>query len=220
MTWGMRAAIGFVFVLAATSFVAAAQAQDAAPRQLGGRGEATIYQSPEYSGAAVGVSRARPDLGLAWRVGSIRIDRGVWELCSRANFEGSCQRYDASRPRLPAAQRRVQSIRPLFDGGWELVGEREVRDQTERDTMISWGHTRHRRMRICVEGHAVRFYDVEVVFFLEGNQNIPVRALIGDGQCTRDIDLNGARDLSFVNMTYETFSLGHGTATVQVFARR
>jgi hypothetical protein len=61
---------------------------------------------------------------------------------------------------------------------------------------------------------------VEVVFFLSGNQDVPVRAIIGDGQCTRDIDIGGPRNTSLVNLTYETFSLGRGMATVQVYAQR
>lgn len=209
------AAIGVVVGLAAE-----AEAQTTRPSPVGG-GEAIIYRDQDYSGAAVNVARARPDLGLSWQVRSIRIKRGAWELCSRPNFEGRCARHDGSRPNLPAAQRTVQSMRPVYESGWELVGEHNVRDRTDRDTIVSWGHTKHRRLRICVEGHAVRFYDVEVVFFFTGRQDVPVRALIGAGQCTRDIDLKGgAHDISFVNLKYETFSLGHGTATVQVYAQR
>lgn len=191
------------------------------PAPLGGGGEAIVYRDQNFSGAGVNVARARPDLGLAWQVRSIRITRGTWELCSKPNFEGSCTRLDRSRASLPQAQRTVRSMRPVYDSGWELVGESDVRDRTERDTLISWGHVKHRRMRVCVEGHSVRFYDLEVVFFFNGKQNVPVRALVGDGQCTRDIDFGrGGKDLSLINMTYETFSLGSGRATVQVYAQR
>lgn len=191
------------------------------PTLLGGGGEVTIYRNPSFSGSAVRVARARPELGLRWQVRSVRIERGTWELCSKPKFEGRCTRLDRSRPNLPPGQRSMQSMRPVYDSGWELVGESDVRDQTDRDTVISWGHVKHRRMRLCVEGHPVRFYEVEVVYFFAGKQNVPVQALVGDGQCTRDIDLGrGGQDLTFINMRYETFSLGRGRATVQIYAQR
>jgi hypothetical protein len=196
-------------------------AQTTRPSPEGGGAEAIIYRDRDYSGPAVSSSGARADLGLAWNVRSIRIQRGTWELCSRPNFEGRCTRHSSSRNDLPSAQRAVQSMRPVYQSGWELVGERHVKDKTDRDTIISWGHAHHRRIRICVEGHAVRFYDVEVVFLLSGRQKVPVRAFILNGQCTRDIDLDGgSRDIAMINLVYETVSLGQETATVQVFAQQ
>lgn len=190
------------------------------PLQTGGVGEATLYHDPEFSGSAVGVTGARADLGLRWKVRSIRVERGTWQLCERKNFEGKCFHIDSSQRQLPNDRRTVQSMRPVYDGGWELVGEREVRDASQRDTIISWGHTGHRQVRICVEGQTVRFYDVELVYFFNGKKEVPVRTFISDGQCTRDIDLEGVKDISFVNMVYETFSLGNGRAIVQVYARQ
>ena len=198
----------------------ATEAHAQVTRRPGGGGEAVVYRERNFSGDAVSVSRARSDLGLSWQARSIRVQRGVWELCSKANFKGRCTRYASSRQNLPATQTTVQSVRPVFDSGWELVGEKEVRDRTESDTIVSWGDRRHRRLRICAEGHPIRLYSVELVFFLNGKQDVAVRAVIPDGQCTRDIDLHGARNISLVNMTYEAFSLGPGQAHVQVFARQ
>lgn len=190
------------------------------PLPTGGGGEAVVYRDRDFSGPAVNVARARANLGLRWKVRSIRVERGTWQLCERANFEGKCFHIDRSQAQLPSDRRTVQSMRTVYDGGWQLVGEREVRDATQRDTIISWGHTGHRQVRICVEGQTVRFYDVELVYFFNGKKDVPVRTFIGDGQCTRDIDLEGVKDISFVNMVYETFSLGNGRATVQVYARQ
>lgn len=214
--------VGAAAAIVATSLPAQVETQTTAmPTLMGGGGDATIYRDRYYSGPAVNISHARPNLGLGWRVSSLRIRRGVWELCSRPNFEGSCTRYNASNSSLLASRRSVQSARPVHEGGWDLLGEREVRDHTDRDSIISWGHLRHRRLRVCVSGHAVRFYSLAVIFFGDGHQDLPVRALIPSGRCTRDIQLvGGARDVSMVKMTYETFSLGQGTATVQVYAQR
>lgn len=190
------------------------------PLPIGGGGEATLYRERDFAGTAFGVTRAQADLGVRWQVRSIRVESGTWQLCERANFEGRCFHVERSQADLPRDRRTVRSMRPVYDGGWQLVGEREVRDATQRDTIISWGHTGHRQVRICVEGQTVRFYDVELVYFFDGKTDVPIRTFIGDGQCTRDIDLGGVKDISFVNMVYETFSIGNGRATVQVYARQ
>lgn len=55
---------------------------------------ATIYRDGGYRGTAVYAPSARPNLNLSWRVNSIRVHSGSWELCSRPNFEGTCRTYD------------------------------------------------------------------------------------------------------------------------------
>lgn len=81
--------------------------------------EAIIYRDAGYNGPAVNVSQAQSNMGLAWRVNSIRVHSGRWELCERTNFRGDCRTYDADTPMLvnPLRGRVVQSLRPIGDGG-------------------------------------------------------------------------------------------------------
>lgn len=79
--------------------------------------EATFYRDMNFQGPAVYVNEAKRDLGLAWRVNSIRIKSGRWELCERTNFRGTCRTYDRDTIMLntPLRGRTVQSLRPV---GW------------------------------------------------------------------------------------------------------
>lgn len=81
--------------------------------------EAIIYRDLGYSGPAVNVSQAQPNMGLAWRVNSIRVRSGRWELCERTNFRGTCRSYDADNAMLgnPLRGVTVQSMRPMGGGG-------------------------------------------------------------------------------------------------------
>jgi hypothetical protein len=67
----------------------------------------------------------------------------------------------------------------------------------------------------------VRFVDLDVRYANGANDDIPVRARINRGECTRNIDLRGAdRDIASIKMVYEETSWGpRKTATVRVFGR-
>lgn len=97
----------------AASVSASAQTDKMAPI---GRGEAIIYRDPYYSGPAVAVSDAKPNLGLAWPVSSIRVRSGVWELCSRSAFRSPCIRVNADEPNLRRSHNfsgALISMRPM-----------------------------------------------------------------------------------------------------------
>jgi len=81
--------------------------------------EAIIYRDAGYQGPAVNVSAANPNLGLAWRVNSIRVRSGSWQLCEKTGYRGACRTIDADRPVLGNALRgiAVQSMRPLGGSG-------------------------------------------------------------------------------------------------------
>lgn len=84
------------------------------------RGEAIIYRDVGYSGPAVNVSRANPNLGLAWPVRSIRVRQGRWELCTLANYRGRCETIDRDTPDLRRQVNfldRIGSMRPMPGGG-------------------------------------------------------------------------------------------------------
>lgn len=107
-------------LLAATILAAPAASQEERRPSPDFRGEAIIYRDVGYSGPAVNVSRAEPNLRLTWPVRSIRIRSGRWELCTLANFRGSCETIDRDTPDL---RRQVNflnivgSMRPMPGGG-------------------------------------------------------------------------------------------------------
>jgi len=106
------------------------------------------------------------------------------------------------------------------DTGWMGIGEREVGDNVDHDTIRATGHDQFRQLMICVERAPVRFYEVTVRFRNGGDQPVRLRSLIRDGDCTRFIDLRGGRrDVEAVDFTYEAASLGRGRAKVALFAR-
>lgn len=95
--------------------------------------EATIYRDAGYRGPAVAISYEQPNLGLAWRVNSIRVKAGRWQLCEQSYYRGSCRTVDRDTPlfSLPGRGITVQSVRevgggytpaPIGDGGPSLRG--------------------------------------------------------------------------------------------------
>jgi hypothetical protein len=80
--------------------------------------EAIIYRDAGYSGSALNVSSDNPDMGLAWRVNSIRVKSGTWQLCERTRYRGQCRTFTADTPRIGRyAGMVVQSLRPVGSGG-------------------------------------------------------------------------------------------------------
>lgn len=101
---------------------------------------------------------------------------------------------------------------------WDLIGVRDVRDRTERDTIIVEGHRQFERIRLCVYRQPVHFIDVDVRYRNGGHQDVDVRQRINPGECTRAIDLNGDdRDIESISMLYEETSFRRRHATVRVF---
>jgi len=112
LSWPTAAAL---FLILITPGNAGAQPDERRP-PFGGSMEATIYRDPNYQGPAVAMSRADPDLRLAWPVYSIRVTRGAWQLCSEPNYRGQCVTLTQSRPVLSGSFGRgnvLRSIRPL-----------------------------------------------------------------------------------------------------------
>ena len=99
-------------------FLAAASAQTPDER-LYRPPEATIYRDAAYRGPAVFVGEAKPNLGLAWPVNSVRVARGRWELCEKSRYRGTCRTVDRDTPMLNNVLRgiAIQSIRPVGTGG-------------------------------------------------------------------------------------------------------
>lgn len=101
---------------------------------------------------------------------------------------------------------------------WDQLGVREVRDRTDRDTIVVEGPRRFDRIKLCVYRNPVHFIDVDVRFANGGHQDVSVRERIGAGQCTRAINLEGNdRNIVSVSMLYEETSFRRRTATVRLF---
>lgn len=108
----------------------------------------------------------------------------------------------------------------VAQGGWTLLGERHVNDRAERDVIGIGGARRFAQIRVCVVDRAVRFYDVDVRFRNGGNQDVPVRAIIPAGGCTREIGLRGrGRDIAEIRFAYEARTIGRDGAHIRVFGR-
>lgn len=101
---------------------------------------------------------------------------------------------------------------------WDLLGTRDVRDRTDRDTIALEGHRQFERIKLCVYRQPVHFYDLDVRFQNGGHQDVSIRSRINPGECTRAIDLNGDdRDITTISMLYEETSFRRRHATVRVF---
>ena len=104
--------------------------------------------------------------------------------------------------------------------GWTRLGQREVNDSVERDTIRARGSTQFRQVMICVEQAPVRFYELVVRYRNGATQNVRIRSLVRASDCSRNIDLRGRnRDIEAVDFTYEAASLGRGRARVELYGR-
>jgi hypothetical protein len=109
---------------------------------------------------------------------------------------------------------------PAAADNWRQIGARDVRDRTDRDTIVVDGPRQFERIKLCVYRNPVHFYDVDVRYANGGHQDVSVRRRINPGECTRAIDLNGDdRNITTVSMLYEETSYRRGAhATVRLFA--
>jgi hypothetical protein len=102
---------------------------------------------------------------------------------------------------------------------WDLIGARDVRDRTERDTIYVEGPRQFERIRLCAYRNPINIYDLDVRFANGGRQDVSVRTRINPGECTRAIDLVGDdRNIVAVSMLYEETSFRRRHATVRLFA--
>jgi hypothetical protein len=104
--------------------------------------EATIYRDAGYRGPAVFIGEAKPNLGLAWPVNSIRVASGRWELCEKTRFRGNCRTVERDTPMLNSILRglTIQSIRPAGSGGGGWNPNPPANDQVARGNFAEF-HT-------------------------------------------------------------------------------
>ena len=68
------------------------------------RGDVLMFEDAGYQGRVYEVVGDMPDLSIAKfndKASSIKIQRGQWEICEHANYQGRCSRLDADQPVLP-----------------------------------------------------------------------------------------------------------------------
>lgn len=118
MTIAHRWTVILLSALSAAGVFAVSHAQTPEDRMLR-PSEATIYRDAAYKGPAVFIGEAKPNLGLAWPVNSIRVKSGRWELCEKTRYRGNCRTVDRDTPMLNNILRgiAIQSIRPVGSGG-------------------------------------------------------------------------------------------------------
>jgi hypothetical protein len=103
---------------------------------------------------------------------------------------------------------------------WEAIGARQVSFRTERDTIAVRGNERHRQIMVCVYNRPVRFLDMDVRFGNGRSQDVSLRSVIGAGQCSRAIDLNGRhRDIRAVSFAYKSLPGYHRVGRFGRFAQ-
>jgi hypothetical protein len=76
-------------------------------------GSATLFRAAAYGGTAVTVRNDDGNLRLPWRVQSIRVRDGRWQVCEQAFYRGNCRTIDRDIPLLSLRGIEVQSIRRI-----------------------------------------------------------------------------------------------------------
>lgn len=103
--------------------------------------------------------------------------------------------------------------------GWELIGSRSVGLAVDRDVISVRGRDRHRQLRLCAAGGAVHIIDLDIRFANGGHQDVPMRARLRAGGCTRVVDLVGQnRNITEIRILYQRLRR-RAPAQVRVWAR-
>ena len=107
--------------------------------------------------------------------------------------------------------------------GWEDLGSKEVKDQSEQDTWhLGKGKGTFRALRLSVEKRPVRFYRLRVTYENGQTQEFQLADTIRAGGSTRVLDLNAAdRFIDKVDIWYEANTRGRGVRSqVTLHGRR
>jgi hypothetical protein len=91
----------------------------------------------------------------------------------------------------------------------ELLGTRYVRDRSDTDVIDVTNANLYSAVKLCVAQRAVNFHDLDIHFANGGKQDAALRLVIGVGECSRWIDLNGGqRHITKIVMRYDAISGG------------
>jgi hypothetical protein len=95
---------------------------------------------------------------------------------------------------------------------WVLLGEREVSDKLDHDTIVVTGERgTFNAIRLDVSIHAVDFHKVVIHFRNGDDQNVELRDTIKAGGSSRAVDIDGAnRIIRSIDFWYDANTIGRG----------
>jgi hypothetical protein len=179
-----------------------------------------IYRDRNFDGPAVNIAQDEPNLRLAWRVSSARVDRGSWQLCERPNYQGSCITLSDSSSNLGG--KAVQSVRRVggaAQAGWRILGSADFpRGTRDRRVIELRGNPRMEALRLCTEDFALRLHGARARFTNNQAQDLRLPSSVERGACTQPLPLTGPRrNLRSVEVT--ATSLGSGRTRMRLEGR-
>jgi hypothetical protein len=106
--------------------------------------------------------------------------------------------------------------------GWVRLGYAKAGKAADKDIINAYGSYRYSRVKLCVRGADVGFYDAQVVYWRSGVQDLQVRSKVKKGQCTREFNVSrGRNDIRYVYLYFRQADnfLNWRTAQVDLYAR-
>ena len=105
------------------------------------------------------------------------------------------------------------------DRGWRTIAYKTVSGR-DTDNIYAPGRTRQSAVRLCAMNAPIHLVDFDIRFANGGHQDVPTRAIIRGGTCTRAIDLRGnRRDIERIRLRYEPIARGIRRPLVRVQVR-
>jgi hypothetical protein len=111
---------------------------------------------------------------------------------------------------------------PVFADQWVKLGERTVNFKADTDEIdVGGSEGKFKRIKLKVEGGAVHFNQVVVVFGNNERFDVPITDNIPAGGETRRIDLPGeARNIKKIILKYKTHAGSYDKAIVTVMGMK
>jgi len=104
------------------------------------------------------------------------------------------------------------------DSGWQYLGDKYVNFGIDHDDLIIGTKDEYKQIQLRVTDGPLHIMDMKVHFDNGGIQDVPLRAVMKQGQQTRIIDLDGGlRHLNKITFWYETIGFRNGRARVAVW---
>jgi len=114
------------------------------------------------------------------------------------------------------------SISTGAQGAWSLLGQRNVSDRLDHDTvMVTGAKGTFSAIRFEVRRHAIDFHRVVIHFANGDDQHVEMRDTIRARGESRVIDIEGRdRTIRSIEFWYDAKTLGRASATIRVLGRR
>jgi hypothetical protein len=103
--------------------------------------------------------------------------------------------------------------------GWEFLGEMNVTDRADHDTLVVTGaRGTFRSIKLMVHERNVQFHDMKIHFANGGTQDVALRRVIPAGGESRPINIRGRdRVIQSIEFRYDAQSLFGKSARVAVW---